>query len=358
LIAYRTDAFMNFPDMERHIGTTPDSIWFYFEILPYDDEVNDPPYDVDAGEDGEIYVGDDRTFSGSAEDLDNSHDELTWTWRITEEGAETTLDGQTVTHTFDTVCIAEVTLTVSDPGGLSSSDSVTITVMELPEGGLGVVTGYVNDSAGEPIEGALVDVVGSALNEDTDALGFYSLSLAPGTYEVDASADGYANMTVDVTVEAELVSWLNFTLGGTSGSVTGHVYDSATETPVANALVQLFQPGDESPSYSKQTDGNGSFTIAVVDAGDYTAVVSKSGYETSDTTDLTVTPGQTVDLDISLTAIDDDGGSNTMVIAAAAAVIVALLATALLLKRRKGPGAPDDEPSSERTEEPGTPPSG
>jgi hypothetical protein len=360
LIAYRTDVLMNIPDMERYIGMTPDSIWFYFEVVPYDEGANDPPYDVDAGEDGEVYVGDDKTFSGSAEDLDNSQEELDWTWRITEEDIETTLYGQTITHTFNTVCVAEVTLTVSDPEGASSSDSITITVMELPEGGVGEITGYVKDSAGEPIEGALVGIVGSALNEDTDALGFYSMSVAPGTYDIDASAVGYANATAGVTIEAEIVSWLNFTLGRTSGSVAGHVYDSATETPVANALVQLFQPGDENASYSKQTDGNGSFTITVVEVGNYTVVVSKDGYETNDTTNLEVTLGATVDLDIRLTAIDDDGGSNTMAIAAAAAIVIiaALAATVLLLKRRKGSGAPDDEPSSEQAEEPGTPPPG
>ncbi len=761
LIAYRTDAFMNFPDMERYVGTTPDSIWFYFEILPFDDAANDPPYDVYAGEDAEVYVGDDKTFSGSAEDLDNSQEELTWTWIITEEDVETTLDGQTVTHTFDTICVAEVMLSVSDPEGLSSSDSLTVTVLALeidagpdmgevvpvpltgyigeevtwtaqamdleqgvdgagllftwdwgdgspntvdlmypvendtfvlneqthtwsaagsyvvtvsvwdgygvetdtshnvsvtsdyevsanaaPDGpdispidgivgvevscvatavdpdpdvliftwdwgddtytvtthdtssapgtpvtsvvdhtwstagthavtvyvddgeaghnmsadvnanivaageesppssisldvapypryvdeeltlnisaydangdalivtvefgddsgtasqttvggtglqyaefvhtytsegtftvtmyvddgttnvtetddleivppianrppvvtlqstytfslgvereirpskamdpdeddfsvwydwgddtpltsgdpddgfaashtydsvgtytliawaddgdlnvsveasvsvpsGLGWITGYVWDADGEPIEGALVSINGTDTHENVDVLGLYNISVVPGTYEVVASANGYSNETADVSIEMDVGSWSNFTLVTTSGSVTGQVLDSATETPIAHALVELYQTGEENASYEKETDETGSFEIVLVDEGTYEVVVSRNGYETNETVDVTVTSGDTASLTIYLTAEEGVGLSTTAIAAIAAlAIIAAVAAAALLLKRKKGsePELPEDEPSPEQTAEPPKPP--
>ncbi|MCJ7489874.1 MAG: PKD domain-containing protein, partial [Thermoplasmata archaeon] len=762
LIAYRTDAFMNFPDMERYVGTTPDSIWLYFEILPFDDAANDPPYDVYAGEDAEVYVGADKTFSGSAKDLDNSQEELTWTWIITEEDVDTTLDGQTITHTFDTICVAEVMLSVSDPEGLSSSDSLTVTVLvpptnagpdigevtpvpltgfigeevtwtaqamdaeqgddgagllftwdwgdgspntvelmcpvendtfalneqthtwsaegsyevtvsvwdgygvetdmshnvsvpydyevstnaapdgpdvspidgiegvevscvatavdpdpdvliftwdwgdgtyavtthdtssapgtpvtsvvdytwstagthavtvyvddgeaghnmsadvdavivaageeappssislgvtpypryvdeELtlnisaydangdalivtvefgddsgtasqttaggtvlqyaefvhtytsegtftvtmyvddgttnvtetddleiippmanrppvvtlqstytfslgvereirpskamdPDGddfsvwydwgddtsltpgdpddsfaashtydsvgtydlivwaddgvdndsaaealvivpsGLGWITGYVWDAAGEPIEGALVSINGTNTHENVDVLGLYNISVVPGTYEVVASADGHSNETADVSIEMDVGSWSNFTLVTTSGSVTGQVLDSATDIPVAHALVELYQTGEENASYEKETDENGSFEIVLVDEGTYEVVVSRNGYETNDTVDVTVTSGDTASLTIYLTAEEDVGLSTTAIAAIAAlAIIAAVAAAALLLKRKKGsePELPEDEPAPEQRAEPPEPP--
>ena len=115
LVAYRTDEFMDFPDMERYGGSTPDSIWFYFEVKPYVEGANTPPYDVDAGEDTTVYAGDELTFSGSAEDLDNSQSELNWTWLFVDSEGEEALFGQTLSRTFNVIGVVDVTLSVSDP---------------------------------------------------------------------------------------------------------------------------------------------------------------------------------------------------------------------------------------------------
>jgi len=365
LIAYRTDEYENIPDMEleANSGVSPSSFWYYFDITPIGGAVvNESPYNVNAGEDATIYVGEDRTFSGTAEDLESPQDDLNWTWVIDEDGAETTLYGQIVSYTFDIVGIFEVTLTVRDPEGLSSSDSLSITVEEIPEGGVGWVIGVVEDAAGEPVEGALVSVVGTDRRENVDELGEYNISIAPGTYELVASAGGYSNDTNSVSVVAEVVSWSNFTLEVTSGSVTGQVLDSATEEPVADALVNLYLPGEETASYSKKTDNNGSFEIVRVDEGTYEVVVSKTGYETNDTVEIAVTAGEDANLVIYLTADKKDGLSTTTTIAVAAlAIIAAVAAAALLLKRKKGSepelGLPEeDEPAPEQTKEPPEPP--
>jgi peptide/nickel transport system substrate-binding protein len=363
LIAYRTDKFENFPDMEVNSGVSPSSFWYYFEITPIGSATaNEPPYNVDAGDDVSTYVGEEQTFRGSAEDLESSQDELNWTWTVDESGETTTLYGKTVQYTFDNAGTFDVTLSVTDPGGLSSSDSLTVTVQEVPEEGLGWVTGYVTDTTGEPIEGALVSLTDTSQHENTDMLGLYNIAVVPGTYEVVASADGYSDATASVVVEAEVVSWSNFTLGVTSGSVTGQVLDSATEEPVADALVKLYLPGEDSASYSKKTDANGSFEILLVDEGTYDVVVSRTGFETNDTEDVTVTAGEDASLVIYLTAEKKGGLSTTgITLIAVLAIIAAVAAVALLLKRKKGSGTefelPEgNEPAPEQAEEPPEPP--
>ena len=363
LIAYRTDKYENIPDMEVNSGVSPSSFWYYFEITPIGGTTtNEAPYNVDAGDDVMVYVGEGQTFRGYAEDLESSQDELNWTWTIDEFGETTTLYEQTSQYTFDSVGTFDVTLRVKDPEGLSSSDSLTVTVQEVPEGGLGWITGYVKDNAGEPIEGALVSLNDTDQHENVDDLGLYNIAVVPGTYGVVASAEGYSEETASVNVEAEVVSWSNFTLGITSGSVTGQVLDSSTEEPVADALVKLYVPGEESASYSKKTDDNGSFEILLVDEGTYEVVVSRTGFETNDTAEVTVTAGEDASLVIYLMADKKGGLSTTAIFAIAAlAIIAAAAAVALLLKRKKGSesdlGPPEEgEPAPEHREELPKPP--
>lgn len=358
LVAYRTDTFMNYPDMERYSGSTPDTMWFYFKIKPYVEGANTPPYDVNAGEDVTLYVGDEYTFIGSAKDLESEDADLNWTWEIVEDGIETTLYGKSVTHLFDTVCIADVTLSVSDPEGESDSDSVQVTVLELPEAGIGWLVGYVNSTDGTPIDGAVVDVVGSQAQDNTNSVGFYNITLEPGTYDIEASAEGYSYDTGNAIVVKDNHTWLNFTLEATAGSVSGFVYDSDTGDPIANALVQLFLQDEVNASYSKKTALNGSFTMASVNAGDYNVVVSKTGYETNDTADITIVIGDTVSLEVRLMAVSEGGTSDTAAIAAGAAIIViaAIAAAALLMRRKKGPETGSDVDAPPPDEGPDAPP--
>jgi peptide/nickel transport system substrate-binding protein len=350
LIAYRTDEFMDFPDMERYTGSTPDTIWFYFEVKPYVEGANTPPYDVDAGEDTTVYVGDELTFSGSAEDLDNSQSELNWTWLFADSEGEEILYEQTISYTFDLIGVVHVTLSVSDPEGLSSSDSLEITVIELPEDEVGRLQGYVMDEAGEPIVGASVKIIDDVIyDRKTDETGLFNATVLADAYQVNATAKGYSTETGSAVVVAGDITWLNFTLEKTSGSVAGHILDSAAENPVSGALVKLFRPGEVNSSYAKKTDANGLFQIDDVDAGVYEVVVTATGFETNDTETVNVIAGEVTNLDILLTAIEeDDGGLSTMAAIGVAmlAIIAAIAVAVLLLKRRKG-----SEPQEDRAPE-------
>ena len=133
LIAYRTDSYENFPNMEVYTGISPSSFWYYFSIMPIGTAGNTAPYNVDAGDDVTLYVGDELTLTGSAEDLEHSQEELNWSWECIEpDSSIILLYGQTVNYTFENPGIVEVTLTVTDPMGLWDSDALMVTVALPP----------------------------------------------------------------------------------------------------------------------------------------------------------------------------------------------------------------------------------
>ncbi len=357
LIAYRIDKYENFPDMEVFTGITPSSFWYYFEIMPISGTGNTAPYDVDIdGDDRQVFVGAEATFSGSAKDLESSVEELNWTWTIMELLDTTTLYGQNIKHFFNDTGEFTVTLEVEDPEGLSGdTDSIVVTVIEVPEDA-GWIVGYVNNTAGEPIAGALVAVADTSSQQSSDEEGFYNHTIASGTYEIYATTEGYSNESASVTVEMGKATWQNFTLSITSGSVVGDVLDSTnTSVAITGALVELYRPGDEEAAYAKKTDDSGSFEITLVDEGTYEIVVSKTGYETNGTETVTVVSNETASLTIYLTAIeeDDDGEGGGLgaiaIVVGVLAIVVAVAAAALLLKRRKGSGPEtiQDEPLEE-----------
>ncbi|UCE91812.1 MAG: carboxypeptidase regulatory-like domain-containing protein [Methanobacteriota archaeon] len=356
LIGYRTDEYENFPDMEVLTGISPSSFWYYFAITPIGSTGNTAPYNVDMdGDDRTVFVGTEATFSGSADDLESPDEELNWTWTIMELLDTTTLYGQNIKHFFNETGESTVTLEVKDPEGLSGNlDSITVTVIDVPVDA-GWIIGYVNDTEGEPIAGALVIVSEASSQQSSDEEGFYNHTVESGTYEIYATAEGYSNESASVTVVMGNTTWQNFTLSVTSGSVAGDVLDSVdTSVAIAGALVELYRPGDEEAAYAKKTDDSGSFEITLVDEGTYEVVVSKTGYETNDTETVTVVSNETASLTIHLTAVEEDedggGGLGTIaIVVGILALIAAVAAAALLLKRRKGPepetieGAPPEE---------------
>jgi peptide/nickel transport system substrate-binding protein len=131
LIAYRTDNFINFPDMASHPGATPSSIWFYFEVTTRGEVY--PPFNVYAGTDFSVWPGDTLSFTGFAEDYDDPLPSLNWSWEFIEpDSSSQVLYGQTVAYTFEIPGTVEVILTVADPAGSWDSDSLLVTVVMPP----------------------------------------------------------------------------------------------------------------------------------------------------------------------------------------------------------------------------------
>lgn len=340
MIAYRTDTFTSYPDMETYPGTAPDWIWFYFEVMPVGADINTAPYDVDAGLDRTIAVNQTLSFTGLAEDADDPVDTLEWEWAFEYMGAEEVLTGQTVEYLFEDIGQVNVTLTVTDPGGLSSSDDLVVTVIPPIEDS-GWVVGYVEDGDGDAVVGAVVEAGGTV--QQSNLTGYYSLNLAAGTYTVNVSRTGFSAESEEVTVAADETVWLNFTLSATAGDVVGHVYDQVTGDPIEDSTVTMVV-GDDTKTF--KTNETGYFEFNDVPAGTYNLSAIMTGYLTGSKT-VTVVAGETTTTSISLEpeAEDDAGGLSTAAIAAIAlaAAVVAGAAAMVMLRRRKGKASQDEQ---------------
>lgn len=190
------------------------------------DNVNNPPV-ANAGENQLVYTGDTVYFDGSGSTDDRGIVSYEWDF-----GDGATASGVTVNHIYAATGIYTVTLTVTDGGGLSASDMLTVTVNDPPaeatqaivdsvsystEGGknqnlhLGIAS-LVVDNFGNPVEGASVSIT---LNHDsgsswsgtgvTDSSGkaAFKLNRAPsGCYSTTITDVSAANLTWDGTTPA------------------------------------------------------------------------------------------------------------------------------------------------------------
>jgi peptide/nickel transport system substrate-binding protein len=338
LDAYRTDEFTNFPDMTVNAGISPDSFWFYYEIYKIGTPV--APSDVNAGEDTSCVVGETLSFTGEAKDVNDAIETLTWEWDFEDAGDVTTLEGRTVEYTFNNIGVVNITLTVTDPGGLSGTDVVRVTVTEAPPDS-GWIRGYVNSSSGAALVGATVVV--SDKTRQTNSTGWYNITIQAGTYNMSVTEDGYENASREVTVIAEAITWENFTLTRIAGDVKGYVIDAEGGTGLKDVLVKMVVGSDE---WTFTTNAEGYFEFNVVPVGDYTISASLAGYNTNSTV-VSVVADETVTVEIQLEKEESGGISSTAMAAIAVIAILAIGAVAYtLLKRKKvGPPPPSDEPS-------------
>ena len=337
LYAYRTDRFSNFPDMETNPGITPGTMWFYFAVSPIG--TNAPPTDADAGDDVTAYVGDTLSFTGNATDLNDGTSTLEWSWTFEEPTDEVvTMAGRTVTYTFGNEGDVTVTLTVTDPAGLNDTDSLVVTVIPLT-GDEGYIEGYVLDSDEVAIAGATVVIGTSSWSTGED--GHYNVTIPQGVYDISASGAGYTLVEDEVTVSAGLTSWMNFTLVPTTGTVTGHVYDSVDGSPVEYATVVIVLTSENK---TVQTNNDGMFELEYIAPGVFTLEVSAVGYDPNET-EVTVVAGETTEVDLNLTATVEDDGAGLSTAVIGGIIVVALVAAAaaaffLMKRKKKGDGVP------------------
>jgi hypothetical protein len=150
--------------------------------------------------------------------------------------------------------------------------------------GTGSISGVITDSVtGAPITGATV-MAGCGNHAVTLADGSYTISgLAAGDYTVKASKCGQYVMKQYPTPvhvdDGQAVTGINIALapmgggGGGNGSISGYVYDKATNAPLAGARVTA--GGCRS---SATTGADGSYTIPGLADGSYTVRAMKNGY--------------------------------------------------------------------------------
>ncbi len=137
--------------------------------------------------------------------------------------------------------------------------------------GPGTISGTVKDSVTTTgIVGARVCISTSGsctgTTTTTGAGGAYTLSVAPGTYEVTSSATNYAPQSISsVVVTTGGTATKNFSLTPNPGSITGTVTDSALGQPIAGATVCVGSDATcATSSYTTTTNGSGAYTLSNV----------------------------------------------------------------------------------------------
>jgi len=105
------------------------------------------------------------------------------------------------------------------------------------------LSGYVKDEANaETLIGAIISIKGTAYKAATNAYGFYSISMSPGAYTIEARYIGY--QTIEKTIELKKDEVLNFNLSSTLAEMEEVVVSSDG----TNKNVQLTQMGAVSVS--------------------------------------------------------------------------------------------------------------
>ncbi len=125
------------------------------------------------------------------------------------------------------------------------------------------------------LAGVTVSVPGNG-STTTAANGTYTLAgITPGTYTATYSKAGYVTQTPSVTITSGGTTTKNVTLVQVPGTLSGTV----TSSTVGLAGVTVSVPGNGSTT----TAANGTYTLAGITPGTYTATYSKAGYIDPDT---------------------------------------------------------------------------
>jgi PKD repeat protein len=205
-------------------------------------------------------------------------------------GDGVTASGPTALHTYASVGTYQVTATVTDNAGVSSTTSSSVTVASAAS-----VTGAVtNVKTGSPLAGAKVSLGGSSTT--ADSTGHYSFSnVAQGAYVLTASAPGYLSRSYNTSVTSGTLTQ-NVALS-TAGVLQGKV-SNGSGVGVAGATVSI-SGGALSSSFSAATSSGGSYNFGWVPIGTYTVTATASGYASSFSS-TSINTGQTTTLNVLL----------------------------------------------------------
>jgi len=162
------------------------------------------------------------------------------------------------------------------------------------------ITGTVVSSLGGNVAGATVALSGTSATASTDALGRFSITQPAGTFTATITAGGYQSTTTAqfTTQPGQTYPLGTITLTAIPATVTGTV-TSSTGGAVAGATVTAIGgPSGQSSRFAAQstnsttTDGSGNFTLSLA-AGTYSFTISKPGFGTTTTADVTLGAGST-----------------------------------------------------------------
>ncbi|MFS0766942.1 carboxypeptidase regulatory-like domain-containing protein [Peribacillus phoenicis] len=208
------------------------------------------------------------------------------------------------------------TVRASAPGYLSETASADLGAGEnvlnfelrrVPESS-SVIAGTVTDSiSGAPITGARIDLNNSRGElvgfTFTDSNGqYYFEGLEPDTYNISASAEGYLEAQLTLTLEAgesDLNANISLIRASGLGSIRGQVRNAKNNLPIAGARVEILNSQGVLVA-AVSTDSSGFFEVQGLLPGRYTVRASASLYITG-STEAVVKAGETTNVTLLLT---------------------------------------------------------
>lgn len=167
------------------------------------------------------------------------------------------------------------------------------------------IAGVVVDADdGSPLSDAAITIVADdEVVTNTGDDGTFSQQVPPDDYTVTTTADGYFDATIeDVTASAGEQSDLTVEMVSEAASVAGQVSDIDTGEGIPEATVTL--SGDPSTEEATTSD-DGGYLFDDVSPGDYHVSFEADGYQ-SETAEISVEAGDTVEEDATLTADEPD----------------------------------------------------
>lgn len=149
---------------------------------------------ADAGSNTQVTEGTQVTFDAS-DSWDNIQIQ-SYEWTFVDETSQV-LSGANPTYTFDTPGSYEVTLRVTDLAGNWDSHIIWVNVSSVDIPTTGSISGLVRDRDQNPLENAIVSIVGTPYYTQTDSAGHYTLDSVPqGTYDLIVTKEGFEGTTL------------------------------------------------------------------------------------------------------------------------------------------------------------------
>jgi 5-hydroxyisourate hydrolase-like protein (transthyretin family) len=219
--------------------------------------------------------------------------------------------------------IDEYKIKASEKVRMSNREEIRIN-LELeknPEKNTGTVRGTIVDNDGNPIGGATVKLCYASTldpfnHTNTNPQGNYIFNNVPvGSYQIAAIKDGYEMpLAISLSVVKNKATQVDITLvpnpNANKNIIYGIVKSNVDNLPVKDAIAQLYKvasPEDELFA-TASTNKQGQYFFVDVDNGDYYVKVTKLGFYSTDSAQITVTEKEYVPVDISLVS---DPSSNT-----------------------------------------------
>ncbi|HEV8290114.1 MAG TPA: PKD domain-containing protein [Candidatus Norongarragalinales archaeon] len=270
---YTLNAFAS--DAAGNVGT--DTVTFTVNTSASANVSNIPPVAYATADNYTPVVGQIVTLNASASYDPDNNTPLSYQWFYGDATNTTSLTtNAVVTHAYTATGVYTATMIVTDALGASNATSFNITVGAPASNATGNLYGFVTNSSGGPLNGALVQIVGYNYSALTNASGFYNITLPAGTYSVSASNAGYVTQTASpIVINANQSLMLNFALGR-AGAFSGTVIDAVNGTMLSGALVQAFQSG--TLIASNTTNGSGVYWLNDLAPGTYNLTATATGY--------------------------------------------------------------------------------